>query len=119
MKYSDIETTITQTLDKYAPLKTKFLRANNRPHVTKELRKAIMVRSKLKNLAIKSNNCQDWEKYRKQRNLVVWENRKAKISFFNSVNLKSGKRFWETCKPFFPINQLRKMKGYICLKRII
>jgi len=38
-------------LEKHAPRKTKFLRGNNQPHVTKDLRKAIMKRSRLKHIA--------------------------------------------------------------------
>jgi len=35
--------------------KQKFVRANNKQHVTKDLRKAIMLRSKLKRIANKTN----------------------------------------------------------------
>ena len=35
--------------NKHAPLKFKVVRANNNPFMTKDLRKAIMKRSKLKN----------------------------------------------------------------------
>ena len=68
-KYSDFENIFTNILEKHAPLKTKFLRrANNKPHVTKELRKAIMKRTHLKSLANKSNKPEDWAHYRTQRN---------------------------------------------------
>ena len=42
--YSQFENIFKNILDKHAPLKTKFLRANNKPHLTKDLRKAIMKR---------------------------------------------------------------------------
>ena len=35
-----------EVLNKHAPVKTKYLRANHSPFVTKELSKAIMLRSK-------------------------------------------------------------------------
>ena len=41
-------------LGKYAPKKKKQFRGNNKPHVNKMLRKAIMKRSKLKNKANKT-----------------------------------------------------------------
>ena len=34
-------------LNKHAPMKTKFLRGNNQPHLSKDLRKSIMKRSRL------------------------------------------------------------------------
>ena len=38
-----------KVLNKHAPIKTKYLRANHSTFVTKELSKAIMLRSKLRN----------------------------------------------------------------------
>ena len=46
--YNEFENIFTNILDRNAPLKTKYLRANNKPHITKSLRKAIMLRSHLK-----------------------------------------------------------------------
>ena len=86
INYVDFEDIFTETLEKHAPMKTKLLRANNRPHVTKSLRKAIMKRSRLKNIANLSNNPEDMVNYRRQRNLVVNMNRKAKKSLFDSVS---------------------------------
>ena len=100
--YKDFENIFTNILDKHAPLKAKLLRANNRPHITKNLRVAIMKRSKLKNIANKSSNPNDMANYRRQRNLVVNMNRKAKKSYFNSIDANSSsKHFWKACKPLF------------------
>ena len=38
---------LENTLNCHAPVKTKIVRGNNKPHISKSLRKAIMVRSKL------------------------------------------------------------------------
>ena len=100
--YAEFETLFTEILNKHAPLKTKFLRANNRPHITKDLRKAIMKRSRLKNKANKTGNPEDMANYRAQRNLVVNMNRRAKKSLFDSVEHKTeNKNFWAICKPLF------------------
>ena len=42
-----------KVLNKHAPVKTKYLLANHSPFVTKDLRKAIMLRSKLRNQCLK------------------------------------------------------------------
>jgi hypothetical protein len=99
--YTDFERIVSSILDKHAPLKTKYLRANNRPHVTKSLRKAIMTRFRFKNIANSTKDPEDWRNYCKQRNLVVKLNRQAKISYFNSADIKVSGNFWKTCKPFF------------------
>ena len=59
------------TLNKHAPMKTKYLRANNSPFMNKELTKAIMVRSRLKNKSLKLKTTEAREAYKKQRNFCV------------------------------------------------
>ena len=44
-KYEKFEETFLKVLNKHAPLKKKFIRANHVPYMTKNLRKAIMKRS--------------------------------------------------------------------------
>ena len=89
-------------MNKHAPIRTKCLRTNNRPRVTKELRLAIMKRSKLKNIVNKSNNPDYMAGYRRQRNIVVNMNRKANRSYFDSVDEKfSYKDFWKIYQPLF------------------
>ena len=52
--YSKFEKEFIDTLDKHAPKKTKFFSGNQKPHVNKVLRSAIMKRSRLKNKANKT-----------------------------------------------------------------
>ena len=98
--YDQFENIFNNILNRHAPLKTKYLRANNKPHVSKELRKAIMKRSHLKALAIKTEKPEDWANYRRQRNLVVQLNKKAKKIFF-SKNTHKSKHFWDAIKAKF------------------
>ena len=85
-------------------LKKKTLRNNKSSFTTKEVRKAIMTRSRLRNkfLKIKSQECK--QAYNKQRNLCVTMVRKAKKNYFNCLNvrnIKDNRQFWKTVKPFF------------------
>ena len=99
--FSEFNFVFTSILNRHAPLKTRFLRANNKLHITKELRKAIMLRSQLKNIANKSKDPKDVANYKTQRNRVVNMNRKAKRLYFHSELRTSDKTFWSACKPFF------------------
>ena len=47
--YAKFEEIFLESLEKHAPLKKKILRANEKPYMTKTLRKAIMRRSALQN----------------------------------------------------------------------
>ena len=52
-EYSDFEKKFIDTLNKYAPRKIKTFRGNQKPHINKTLRKAIMKRLQLKKLYFK------------------------------------------------------------------
>ena len=98
-KFHDIFVSI---LDKHAPLKTRFVRGNNKPHVSKPLRKEIMKRSRLKNVANKSGLIDDIKAYKRQRNLVVRLNRDQKKLFFSKINTENPRdSLWKICNPFF------------------
>ena len=73
--YENFEKAFVNALYAHAPRKTKFLRGNHKPHVDKNLRKAIMKRSKLKIKANRTKHQDDIAKHKKQRNLVVQLNR--------------------------------------------
>ena len=72
--------------------------------MTKELRKAIMHRSKLRNRYNKNKTVQNSNEYKKQRNFCVKILRKTKRSYYRSLNLKDlkdNRKFWTTMKPIF------------------
>ena len=72
--------------------------------MSKALRKAIMVRSKLKNKYNKNRTEENWDSYKKQRNFCVSLLRKTKKDYFNNLNIKNitdSKAFWKTIKPYF------------------
>ena len=54
--YDEFEGTYLDVLDKHAPMKTKTVRSNVAPYMTKTLRKAIMRRSALKNKLFHENS---------------------------------------------------------------
>ena len=86
-------------LNIHAPLKKKILRHNNNCFVTKELRKAIMLRSKLKNIFTKNKTHFNWQKYKHQRNFCLNLLRKTKKQYF--AKLADNKLFWKNVKPYF------------------
>ena len=61
MDFEAFKRTIVDTLDKYATLKKKYLRANHSNFVTKELSKAIMNRSRLKHQFLKNRSVESVE----------------------------------------------------------
>ena len=105
--YDNFIKTFLTVLDKHAPIKKKYLRANHANFVTKQLRKAIMKRSKLRNDFLKDRNDASQSAYRKQRNLCVTLLRKAKKQYFSNLEPKlitDNKKFWKSVKPLLSDN---------------
>ena len=100
--YQDFEETFVRVLDAHVPRKTKVLCGNHKPHVDKNLCKAIMKGSALKRKASRTKQQEDITKYKKQRNLVVKLNRETKLHYFNNLETsKNSKPFWDKCRPYF------------------
>ena len=96
------QTFLVTVLDRHAPRKTKILRGNQKAHVDKNLRKAIMIRSELKSKANRTKRSKYISDYKKQRNLVVRLNKERRIEYFENLETsKNSKPFWNKCKPYF------------------
>ena len=68
----DFVTTFMDILNKHAPLKQKYIRANNNPFVTKELRKEHMLRSRLRNKYYKDKTDASALPYTKSKEINVF-----------------------------------------------
>ena len=78
--------------------------------MTKGLRKAIMISSRLKNIYLKSRNEQNWVNYKRQRDFCTNLLRKAKQTYFCNLNMKDlnyNERFMKKIKPFYSDKSLQ------------
>ena len=85
--YFLFKNTLIDVLNTHAPIKIKTLRANSHEFMTKDLRKAIRTRSRLKNIYQKNRNEENWVTYKRQWNFCMNFSRKKKQKYF--CNLKS------------------------------
>ena len=88
---------------KHAPLKKRYVRANQSPFMNKKLSKKIMKRSRLRNKFLNTKSDIDRKAYNKQRNYVVSLLRNEKKNFYSNLDTKiviDNKTFWKTVKPF-------------------
>ena len=72
----------------HAPIKKKFLRANQGAFMTKELHKAIMKRSRFHNIFLREKTEISHNTYKRQRNLCVNLLRKAKKQHYSNLDIK-------------------------------
>ena len=102
--YSQFEEIFISVLNKYAPIKKKIVRANDKPYMTKVLRKAIMRRSFLQNKFHRDKLPEYETAFKKQRNYTNRLLKKEKKKYYSNLNLKcitDNKIFWKTMKPLF------------------
>ena len=88
-------------LDEHAPQKKRYLRGNQSPFMNKTLVKAIMVRSKLRNVFLKNKTEENRSNYSKQRSLCLTLLQKSKKEYFGNLNEKNlcdNKKFWSVVK---------------------
>ena len=103
LAYNFFVKTFLQVIDRHAPLKSETIRGNQAPFMTKELSKAIMTRSRLRNIYNHNKTAENWELFRRQRNLCVTLRRKSIRNYFAGISQRESVKsttFWKTIRPF-------------------
>ena len=116
IEYDTFQEIIIALLNVYAPLKKKYLRANHASFVTKELQKAIMLRTRLRNIYLKQHTETTKVAYNQQRNKCVSILKKSKKSYFESliVNFfKDNKKFWKRISPLFQTTLNQRKRSHL------
>ena len=114
IEYDTFQESIVFLLNVYAPLKKKYLRENHASFMTKELRKAIMLRTRLRNIYLKQRTETTKVAYNQQRNKCVSILKKSKKSYFESLEVKfvkENKKFWKRISPFFS-NKIKSKESF-------
>ena len=104
IQYKCFDEIYINILDRHAPIKTKYVRANDGPFMNKTLKKAIMKRTNLRKKYLKSTTEKSKNAYRKQRNFCVKLFKKEKKKYYNNLDVKQitdNKKFWTSVKPLF------------------
>ena len=86
--YSVLSDTFSKLVDRHAPLKMKILRRNHATFISREMRKAIYTRSRLRNKFCKNPSEENERKYKRQRNLFVSLRHKAIKQYFSNITSK-------------------------------
>ena len=89
--------------NKYSLRKKETIRGNHTPFI-KEISKAIMKRTRIRNIYLKLGTIESKSAYTKQKNYCVTLIRKSKKEYHNSLDVNDiadNKKFWKTVKPLF------------------
>ena len=102
VNYDTFENIFLQTLDKHAPQKSQVIRANSKPYFSKEMKKATMLRSQLRNKMHLSHEYR--VAFKRQKNYCNRLYKRERERYYTNLNMKNitdNKKFWKTIKPFF------------------
>ena len=88
---------------KHVPIKRKYIRANKAPFVSKDLHRAIMKRSKLRNMFLKSRILSDRKNDTSQRNPCKKLLKNTKRTYFNILDIKKVTDNRTFCKIVVPL----------------
>ena len=116
--YESFETTSIEVLNKHAPWREKFLRANHAPYITKTLRKAKMPRFQLETKYLKIKTRTDIKLCKKHKNFgskLYKRERTKRYEYLDMKNVLDNKEFWKKKRPFLSnkniiFSQIRKKK---------
>ena len=88
MEYQHFLNIFIEVLNKHAPMKQKYLRANQGRFLAKNLHKAIMKRSRLRNKFLSDMTEMSRKEYKKQRHFCVNLLKRAKKEYFANLDIK-------------------------------
>ena len=101
--------------------KKKHLRANHATFITKEFRKAVMQRARLRNAYLKNRTDATKAICNYQQNICVNLLRKSERSYFENIGVqlvRDNKKFGKTLRPFFQIKSNLKRDSHLLKMRI-
>ena len=87
-KYSHFQNIFLEILYKQSPIKKKILRFNDNPFMTKTIRKAIIHRSKFKNVFHKTRAKEDWNNYEKTEEILCKSSSQYQERLFSKTEYK-------------------------------
>ena len=103
LKFDIFKAVLNQAIQTHAPIKQRYVCANQAPFINKTINKEIMKRSRLRNKFLNAKSDIDRKAYNKQHNLCVSLIRQEKKSFNNisTRGITDNKTFWKAVKPLF------------------
>ena len=100
--FMTFEKIFCSVVNAHAPLKKRLVRANNKP-LSAVHRKAIKLRTRLKNKYNKNRTQSNFEQYKKQRNHCANLRQRFKSDYFSKIcqnGTLDSKSFWKKLKPY-------------------
>ena len=104
ISFGTFKSIVDNILQKHAPIKKRYVRANQASFINSKIHKEVMRRTRLRNKFIDSKTDADRIAYNKQRNYCVSLIRKEKKAYYSNLNIRdvtNNKTFWRKGKPLY------------------
>ena len=104
ISFRTFKSTVDYILQKHAPIKKRYVRANQASFINSKIHKEVMRRTRLRNKFIDSKTDADRIAYNKQRNYCVSLIRKEKKAYYSNLDIRDvtdNKTFWRKVKSLF------------------
>ena len=101
--YNKLTQIFSEVLDYHAPVKRKPVRANQAPFMTRDLSKAIIIKSKANSMYVKCPSTENYLTFKKAKNKCTSIYKKANKDYFEEATkygVIANKNFWKKLKPF-------------------
>ena len=102
--YANFEGAVVDSYNSVSSTKQRTVRANEKPYVTKEMRRAIMLRSQLQNRKFKYGSEENIKACKKQENYCNRLYKRERRNHYNKLNVKDitdNNKFWAVMQPLF------------------
>ena len=87
LEFDRFKTALDKAIQRHAPIKKRYVRANQAPFINKKINKEIMKRSRHRNKFLNTKSGIDRKAYNKQRNLCISLTRSEKENFYSNINV--------------------------------
>ena len=104
LEFDLFKAVLHEAAQKHAPIKQRYVRANESPFINKTINKEIKKRSRLRNKFLNTKSDIDRKQYNKERNLCLRLIRQENKNFFNNISTRyitDNKTSWKTVKLLF------------------
>ena len=113
---------LNQAIQKHAPIKQRYVHANQAPFTNKTINIEIMKRPRLRNKFLNTKSDIDRKAYNKQRNLCMGLISREKKNFFNNISTRDitdNKTFWKKVKLLFTYKIQTKPEITLLEKKVV
>ena len=121
LEFDLFKAALNEAIQRHAPIKQRYVRANQAPFINKTINKEIMKSSQLRNKFLNTKSDIDRKAYNKQHNLcvsLICRKRKTSLIILVPVTSQTIKRFGRQYNLYLQIRYKQNLKLHLLKKKL-